>query len=86
MKAQIKAGYTEDISASLPYFEKVIYPAALKAYVVDGHLYGVPARMTEVALFYNKAQFAKARVDASSIKTWDDFLAAVEKLKQPAPA
>ena len=82
MQAQIKAGYIEDISPTLPYFEKAIYPAALKAYIVDGRLYGVPARMSQVALFYNKALFAKAGVDAGGIKTWDDFLAAVEKLKK----
>jgi raffinose/stachyose/melibiose transport system substrate-binding protein len=82
MKAQIDAGYIEDISASLPYFQKNIYPAALNAYIVGGHLYGVPARMSQVALFYNKALFAKAGVDADKIKTWDDFLAAVAQLKK----
>ena len=81
MKAQIDAGYIEDISAALPYFEKTVYPVALKAYLVDGHLYGVPARMSQVALFYNKALFAKAGVDAAAIKNWDDFLAAIKKLK-----
>jgi raffinose/stachyose/melibiose transport system substrate-binding protein len=35
-----------------------------------------------VAFFYNKELLAKAGVDAESIKTWTDFLAAVSKLKE----
>jgi raffinose/stachyose/melibiose transport system substrate-binding protein len=35
-----------------------------------------------MALFYNKEQFAKAGVDAEAIKTWDDLLAGVSKLKE----
>ena len=36
---------------------------------------------SQVGFFYNKDLFAKAGVDASAIKTWDDLLAAVKKLK-----
>ena len=35
----------------------------------------------EVAFFYNKKLFEKAGVKAEDIKSWDDFLAAVKKLK-----
>ena len=82
MKVQIDAGYIEDISPAQPYFRKAIYPAALHAYMADGQLCGVPARMSQVALFYNKVLFAKVGVDAASIKTCGDFLGAVEKLKK----
>ena len=36
---------------------------------------------SQVGFFYNKDLFAKAGVDAHAIKTWDDLLAAVKKLK-----
>ena len=34
-----------------------------------------------VPIFYNKKLFDKAGVKAEDIKSWDDFLAAVKKLK-----
>ncbi len=34
-----------------------------------------------VSFFYNKDLFKKAGVEADSIKTWDDFLATVKKIK-----
>ena len=37
--------------------------------------------MGEVAFYYNKKLFEKAGVKAEDIKTWDDFLGAVKKLK-----
>ena len=37
--------------------------------------------MGQVGFFYNKALFAKAGVDADSLKTWDQFLAGVKKIK-----
>ena len=43
--------------------------------------YGVPFEMGEVAFYYNKKLFDKAGVKAEDIKTWDDFLGAVKKLK-----
>ena len=36
----------------------------------------------EVVFFYNKELVAKAGVDPTTIKTWDDFLAAVKKIKE----
>ena len=56
-------------------------PAAVQAYTVQGKVYGVPMHTSQVGFFYNKDLFAKAGVDAASIKTWDDFLAAVKKLQ-----
>lgn len=37
--------------------------------------------MSQVGFWYNKKLMAKAGVDASSIKTWNDFLGAIKKLK-----
>ena len=39
------------------------------------------SKIGEVAFFYNKKLFDKAGVKAEDIKTWDDFLGAVKKLK-----
>jgi len=81
MKAQIEAGYIEDISAAKADFEKTIYPAPLNAYVVDGKLYGIPNELSQVGFFYNKALMEKAGVDPASMADWDGFLAAVKKIK-----
>ena len=56
-------------------------PAAVQAYTINGKVYGVPMHTAQVGFFYNKDLFAKAGVDASSIKTWDDLLGAVKKLQ-----
>jgi raffinose/stachyose/melibiose transport system substrate-binding protein len=47
----------------------------------DGHLYGLARDVGEVVLWYNKALFAQAGVDPESMKTWDGFLAGVQKFK-----
>jgi len=67
MRAQIEAGYIEDISTARPDFEKTVSPAALNAYSVDGKLYGVPVQTSGVGIFYNKALIQKAGVDPASM-------------------
>ena len=41
----------------------------------------MPFEVGEVAFYYNKKLFEKAGVKAEDIKSWDDFLGAVKKLK-----
>ena len=82
MREQVKAGVIEDLSVPMnASWRERFMPAALQAYVLDGKVYGVPFQMSQVGFFYNKDLFAKAGVDAASIKTWDDLLGAVKKLK-----
>lgn len=50
--------------------------------VFNDRVWAVPYKTGSMALFYNKEQFAEAGVDAEAIKTWDDLLAGVAKLKQ----
>lgn len=50
--------------------------------VFGDRVWAVPYKTGSMALFYNKEQFAKAGVDAEAIKTWDDLLAGVTKLKE----
>ena len=82
MRAQVEAGYIEDLSAARPDLEKLIFPAALNAYAIDGVQYGIPYDFSQVALFYNKQLMEKAGVDPKSLETWDGFLAGVKKIKE----
>lgn len=47
----------------------------------DDRIWAVPYKTGSMALFYNKEQFAQAGVDGEAIKTWDELLAGVQKLK-----
>ena len=47
----------------------------------NGRLFSLPWDSGTVGIFYRSDLFAKAGVDPASIKTWDDFVAAGEKVK-----
>ena len=82
MRAQQEAGFLQDITAEASGWTNRFSPGAANAFQIDGKIYGAPMLLSEVAFFYNKELLAKAGVDAESIKTWTDFLAAVSKLKE----
>ena len=81
MQAQDKAGFLKDITADVASAETALVPTAVDAFKVDGKVVGMPFEMGEVAFFYNKKLFERAGVKAEDIKTWDEFLAAVKKIK-----
>ena len=81
MDAQDKAGFLKDITADVAPVEANMAPTAVSAFKVDGKAVGVPFDEGVVSFFYNKKLFEKAGVKAEDIKTWDDFLGAVKKLK-----
>ena len=81
MRAQIDAGYIRPLGPTGQTVMAQMIPADAHAYEVNGKEYGLPFLTSEVAFFYNKQLFAKAGVDAASIKTWADFLAACKKIK-----
>lgn len=85
LKAQTQTGALRDIDAALDAdggaWRASFSPAALDGLSVDGKVWAAPFQWGQVSFFYNKELFAKAGVDASAIKTWDDFLAAVNTLK-----
>ncbi|CAN5202539.1 extracellular solute-binding protein [soil metagenome] len=81
LKSQIEAGVLEDISAPLSGYEKNLAPAAVNAFTQDGKIYGVPFAQSQTGFFFNKELMAKAGIDGAKIKTWDDLLDAVKKLK-----
>src|SRR5271157_3605695 len=81
MQAQDKAGFLKDITKDVASWEGTLSPTANDAFKVDGKVVGVPFEVGEVAFYYNKKLFEKAGVKAEDIKSWDDFLGAVKKLK-----
>jgi raffinose/stachyose/melibiose transport system substrate-binding protein len=81
MEAQAKAGFLADITKGVADVESTMSQTAVDSFKVDGKVVGVPFEMGEVVFYYNKKLFEKAGVKAEDIKTWDDFLGAVKKLK-----
>ena len=81
MQAQDKAGFLKDITKDVASWESELTPTAVDAFKVDGKVVGVPFEVGEVVFYYNKKLFDKAGVKAEDIKSWDDFLGAVKKLK-----
>ena len=81
LKAQIEAGVLDDITDQVAGYRGSITPAALAAFSKEGRVYGLPTALSQVGFLYNKELMAKAKVDPSSIKTWDDLLVAVKALK-----
>ena len=81
MQAQNDAGFLKDLTADVGAVQATMVPAAVDAFKIDGKTVGVPFDMGLVAFYYNKKLFEKAGVKAEDIKTWDDFLGAVKKLK-----
>jgi raffinose/stachyose/melibiose transport system substrate-binding protein len=72
---------TAEMDANDGEWRKSYSAGAVNGLTFDGDIWAVPYRTGVVAFFYNKEQFAEAGVDASAIKTWDDFLSAVQALK-----
>lgn len=81
LKSQIEAGVLEDITEQVKGYSDTITPAALAAFSQNGKVYGLPIALSQVGFLYNKDLMAKATVDGTKIKTWDDLLAAVKTLK-----
>lgn len=49
-------------------------------YAKDGNYYGMPTHVGASVMYYNKEILENAGVDADSIVTWDDFMAAGEQV------
>lgn len=84
MQAQDKAGFLKDIASDVAAVDSTLSPTAVDAFKLEGKQVGVPFEVGEVVFYYNKKLFEKAGVKAEDIKTWDDFLGAVKKLKAAA--
>ena len=74
-----EAGRIQDLSG-MDFTEKV-YPTALEAATYDGKIYGYPANVEYLGVFYNKQMFKDAGIEEVP-KTRDEFEAACEKLEE----
>src|SRR6204780_5848571 len=79
IQAQNKAGFLADISKEVADAEATMVPTDVDAFKIDGKAVGVPFEVGEVVFYYNKKLFETAGVKAEDIKSWDDFLGAVQK-------
>lgn len=79
---QVRGGVVKDLTAAMDdEWRASLVPSAVSAFTIDGKVYGVPVWSSLVGMFYNKAMFAEAGVNADEIQTWSQFLTAVDKLK-----
>ncbi len=79
---QYKQGVTKDITADVKAtFAETMPTGAVNAFTQEGQIVGAPSKVSLIVLWYNKSLAKKAGIDPSAIKTWDDFLAAVQKAK-----
>lgn len=83
----IAGGWFDPISDLIPADQKADWlPAVLNFYSRDGNLMGMPWYAGGAHMVYNKEILDKAGVDPASIVTWDDFLAACQKIKDAGAA
>ncbi|MBU2957793.1 ABC transporter substrate-binding protein [Paracoccus sp. 1_MG-2023] len=54
--------------------------SAASSMTIDGKQWGVPYTYYQWGIYYNRDAYAQAGVDPESIETWDDFIAACEKI------
>jgi len=80
MASQADAGALKDITADIASWKDTINPGALSIYQYNGKQYGVPWDMGMIGFWYNKKLFAQAGITTPPT-TWDEYLAAVKKLK-----
>ena len=51
-------------------------------YSKDGNYYGAPTHVGATVMYYNDELLSQYGIDYKTIKTWDDYTAAAEKLKE----
>jgi raffinose/stachyose/melibiose transport system substrate-binding protein len=79
LKAYVDAGLMQDITEAIKDFSGTLSPAAVGVYSFDGKTYAVPFNQGMVGFWYNTDLFSKAGVEVP--KTWTDYLAATQKIK-----
>ena len=79
---QAQAGAARDITDLLSEeFLATQSTAGINAFTHEGRIYGLPTNVSQVGFWYNKNLVEEAGVDVEAIETWDDFLAAVQQVK-----
>ena len=83
LTAQAEAGVLRPIEDVVSDATRdAIGTAGISAFTRDGHLYGLARDVGEVVLWYNKALFDEAGVDAASMATWDGFTAGIKAFRR----
>ena len=81
LKAQVEADVLADITAEVGDYKNKLSAGAVEAFTINGKLYGLPYNVSQVGFMYNRDLFAKAGIDGAKVKSWDDLLDTVKKLK-----
>jgi lactose/L-arabinose transport system substrate-binding protein len=71
-------GYTDEIASGFPPFKRTELE-------VGDVAYGMPWDSGPVVMFYRRDFYETAGVDPATIKTWDDFIAAGQKVMEANP-
>jgi raffinose/stachyose/melibiose transport system substrate-binding protein len=77
---QVEAGLVRPIDGEIADIKDMINAAGLSMTQVDGQQYGVPYNLGAVGMWYNKALFEQAGIDAPPA-TWEELLEDVQTLK-----
>ncbi|KZE74826.1 ABC transporter substrate-binding protein [Paenibacillus elgii] len=78
----VSSGKVKDVTSmfdSDATWANTIIKSQIKPFTFNGKIYGVPFTMDGKAFFYNKKAFEKAGIQKP--KTWDELIAALDKLK-----
>lgn len=85
LNIQRSSGFLQPLTAAMEAdggaWKSTFAESAVDGLTFDGDIYAVPFKVGALSFFYNKEMFAEAGVDASAIKTWSDFLGAVQTIK-----
>ena len=71
-----------ELNSYVEPYKADLVQSRLDAYEKDGNYYGVPTHVGATVMYYNTEILDKYGIDYTQIKTWDDFTAAGEKLKE----
>lgn len=64
-----------------PYQDSLV-PSRIEIYSKDGNNYGAPTHVGATVMFYNDELLSQHGIDYKTIKTWDDYTIAAEKLNE----
>lgn len=70
----------EDLTDAVAPYRSNLVQSRLDIYSKDNKLYGIDFHVGATVMFYNTEMLDKAKVDYKTIKTWDDYVAAGEKV------
>lgn len=76
------SGQLVDITDRTSDYEDFYTPGTWASVRLNDRVYGLPMDSGPMAFFYNEDVFEQAGIDASQIRTWDEYYEAAKKLKE----